>query len=228
MLSELSERQCAYVSRFPYSKTNFSSQSISHLPKMPTNTTKLKCLKYITSIGGDILEKYIFHAERFAILKEERRVQKGWLAALVDGEGSIGINIVPNVQKKLTLCPAVGMSNKNRDILECLKDLTTVGSVWGPSNGLYQFGATHNSAYVILDLIAEFSIVKQPQIEILYVFRKHRARSYNPPYTVDDLQFVLDLRDLHKRKTSWKNVRRFCKQIGFKFEDLNLPEVVKF
>ena len=116
---------------------------------------------------------------------------KGWLSALIDGEGSISLlkEIRPKYRAGLTYKPRINISNKNRALLEKAKEIIGHGAILGPNGkGVYNFDVSANGCREILrriKLIAKW----QQQIlllDALNILNRRCGRS-KPPRTDEEI-----------------------------------------
>jgi len=103
------------------------------------------------------------------LLKPE---EAAWLAALIDGEGTIGIQ-----RAKRGLRIYVQVFNQNRELLEGIKQITGFGSISDKATES-MWTVVAKSAEIILREVYPYLIVKREQAKVALAFRK-TVNAYN-------------------------------------------------
>lgn len=114
-------------------------------------------------------------------MKELSEVDKAWLAALIDGEGCIGIG-----KDWSSYRVYVEVYNTYIPLLASIIDRTGFGYInirkkWGPNNkkpmGMYSI--TNRSAHELIEQVLPYLIAKKEQAKIALAFRD-TVFAYNP------------------------------------------------
>lgn len=106
------------------------------------------------------------------------KVDIGYLAGIIDGEGSLGIEkTIKNTYQGYTLEPALRIVNTNKELLEHCKKLIGCGHIYGP----WQINERWKPEYVlvvrkmrcllkVLETVEDFLIVKKKQCKLVKEF----------------------------------------------------------
>jgi hypothetical protein len=115
-------------------------------------------------------------------MKELTDFQKGYLAGMIDGEGTVSIHWITIKGKKRPI-PIVQISNTNKAVLEKIKEFTGIGHI----NTSYKYNAYNPRVkpcykwivrnkieiFQFLTQIKDLLIIKKPQAELLVKYLKN-------------------------------------------------------
>jgi hypothetical protein len=132
---------------------------------------------------------------------------KGWIEALIDGEGSLSLlkERRPHFKAGVTFKPRLNIGNKDARLLIRAKEIIGAGCIAGPNkNGVYNFDLSANGIRWLLPKIQLISKEEQRQllIEALQILNRHAGRSR--PRTDEELQRLEEIYHLIRKKNGRK------------------------
>ncbi|RLI02474.1 hypothetical protein DRO30_02575 [Candidatus Bathyarchaeota archaeon] len=140
---------------------------------------------------------------------------KAWLAALIDGEGSIGIghqvHLVEN-QKRSTFFPYISISNLNRPILEKAKELFQSGCIT-EAKGVYTFiTKKQQSIYKVLKDIKPYLIIKKDHANLLLEYLEFNMINFGAPQGETHKEYYIKMRKLNLKRGQKLKLPKFYLQ----------------
>ena len=132
---------------------------------------------------------------------------KGWIEALIDGEGSLSLlkERRPHFKAGVTFKPRLGIGNKDVKLLIHAKEIIGAGCIIGPNKkDFYNFDLSANGIRWLLPKIRLISKEEQRLLllEALQILNRHAGRSI--PRTDEELQRLEEICHLIRSKNGKK------------------------
>ncbi len=167
------------------------------------------------------------------ILHSNSEIQNAWLAALIDGEGTVSFTL----DGKTHIRPYVEIANTSRLLLATIKELTNAGYIGGNSKrdgGPTKIAFSGNAASELLRRVLPYLLIKRLNA-ILYLayrrYRKHQGISSLTEVDVAFLEKMLELNRKHSRMIRSNKVERLRKYIADhprKQKQISAKDVLKY
>jgi len=149
-------------------------------------------------------------------MKKLTDFQRGYIAGLIDGEGSICLYPYLGKGRKLNRVEAtIQIGNTNKNALEKVKEFTGIGHVylhnaWKKKNYKPCYTYTINNRIEILQFLLQIKdslIIKKPQAEVMLEFlRTHRRGEH---MSKKDLELIEKMKKLNLRGLLKNEAKRF-------------------
>jgi len=171
----------------------------SELKLLLPNRTKIAIKNKIENLG--------LKRNRFKKIKKKRftEFEKGWLAALIDGEGSLGLLISkPNKYHETDLMiPRIDISNTCKALIDKVCEVTGIFQIYKGNRGnsckpVWVWRCSSVLGILnILNAVKPYLIVKRKQAELLIEFCNLRLK--NEKYTEREYEIVKLLKKLNEK-----------------------------
>lgn len=140
-----------------------------------------------------------------------------WLAALIDGEGTVQLVLSKTVRgdyKGFIVVPKVAFSNNNREIVETAHQqfggAISVAKTKASSKLHYTLYWLFEDAKSILEQVSPFLVVKREEAKM---FLQWFQRTRGVAYTLEDAQLIKSLHEKHLRQRPLQHYEAFVEHI---------------
>ena len=140
--------------------------------------------------------------QQYPILTATPEQQITWLAALVDGEGSISLDL-RRYEKRVDLELQIQIGNRNIDVIACVQQIVGFGTshvqLFHQGKPYATYVVCCKQARIFLDKVKKYLVVKQPQARLIDKFYaldvgEHAHHSEPHIYTKEQIQCFIQLR----------------------------------
>jgi len=150
--------------------------------------------------------KKLIPTQYYPILTATPEQQTTWLAALVDSEGSISLDL-RRYEERVGLELVIQIGNRNADIIACVQQIVGFGASHVQQNHLGRpythYTVACKQARTFLDRIKKYLVVKQPQSKLVDKFYalstgEHFHCSKPHKYTKEQIQCLIQLKKYNR------------------------------
>ena len=131
-----------------------------------------------------------------------------YIAGFFDGEGSamaLTVRRIVSGRVNYRIRPVIKISQGTKEILEEIRDYLEYGSIVGAYGHCYNLQINGSKNVIkFVDTVGKYAVLKQQQLKLLKKLAKFQnENSRNKPYTYDDMEHMLDLRDAVFNANTW-------------------------